>query len=216
MTNYIQAIITISALVNPVVCLMLFGRIEAGRSHGERVSAATQFAVALLVILSLAALFGAKILQIFGISIAAFSIAGGGVLLWMGSTMLVGSSAPADDSTTAPEGKKASLTPLILFAASPGTITGVITLSISHAGTDLPIAALVAVAVVAVLTWLLLVLTSHPSRHSADGDSSGDDKSGDGGSFVRSTVQSFMGLLIIAMGVQFALSGIQGFISSLN
>lgn len=97
------------------------------------------------------------------------------------------------------------MTLLILFAASPGTITGVITLSISHAGTELPITALVAVAVVTVLTWLLLVLASRSGGHR-----------GGGGSFVRSTVQSFMGLLIIAMGVQFALSGIQGFLSNVN
>ena len=186
--------------------MMLFGRIAAGRSNGEQVSAATQVAAALLVILSLAALFGAKLLQAFGISIAAFSIAGGGVLIWMGSLMLKGSAAPADDSTEKSKNKKPSLTPLILFAASPGTITGVITLSISHAGTALPVTALVAVAVVTAITWLLLLLASRSGGHS----------SGGGGSFVRSTVQSFMGLLIIAMGVQFALSGIQGFLTGGN
>lgn len=208
MTNYIQAIVTVLALVNPGVCMMIFGRIAAGRSHGEQVSAATQAAVAILIILSLAALFGAKLLQVFGISIAAFSVAGGGVLIWMGSIMLKGSAAPADDSTEKSENKKPSLIPLILFAASPGTITGVITLSISHAGTALPVTALVAVLVVTVVTWLLLLLASRSGGHSSGG--------GGGGGFVRSTVQSFMGLLIIAMGVQFALSGIQGFITSMN
>lgn len=38
-----------------------------------------------------------------------------------------------------------SLTPLILFAASPGTITGVITLSVAHAKSGIPVTALVAV-----------------------------------------------------------------------
>jgi multiple antibiotic resistance protein len=37
--------------------------------------------------------------------------------------------------------------PLILFAASPGTITGIITLSVAHTRFGLPITALVAVVV---------------------------------------------------------------------
>ena len=45
----------------------------------------------------------------------------------------------------AAQGATASLTPLILFAVSPGTITGVITLSLAHAKSGIPITALVAV-----------------------------------------------------------------------
>jgi hypothetical protein len=43
--------------------------------------------------------------------------------------------------------ERPSLTPLILFAASPDTITGVITLAIAHAKLLLPVTVLVAVAV---------------------------------------------------------------------
>ena len=35
-----------------------------------------------------------------------------------------------------------SLTPLILFAANPGTITGVITLSVAHGKSGIPVSAL--------------------------------------------------------------------------
>ena len=37
------------------------------------------------------------------------------------------------------------MTPLILFAASPGTITGIITLSVAYAKSGIPVTALVAV-----------------------------------------------------------------------
>ena len=91
------------------------------------------------------------------------------------------------------------LTPLILFAASPGTITGVITLSAAHSRLDLPITALVAVVVASAVTWLVLLLMGRVA-----------DREG-GAGFARATMTSFMGLIVLAMGVQFALTGLRQF-----
>ncbi len=121
-----------------------------------------------------------------------FSLAGGGVLVWMGFSMLRGS--------TPGKGGESSLTPLILFAASPGTITGVITLAVSHSRSDLPITALVAVAAATLVTWVVLMLLA-----ARDGKATG-------GGFVRATVQSFMGLIVMAMGVQFGVEGLSNII----
>jgi multiple antibiotic resistance protein len=84
-----------------------------------------------MAILCLAAVGGAQLLKVFGVSLDAFQVAGGMVLTWMGFLMLRGTKSP----TTGDQHENAGspLTPLILFAASPGTITGVITLSVSHA-----------------------------------------------------------------------------------
>ena len=49
-------------------------------------------------------------------------VAGGGVLAWLGFSMLRGLP-PGPPAATKPN-VNPSLTPLILFAASPGTITG--------------------------------------------------------------------------------------------
>ena len=51
-----------------------------------------------------------------------------------------------------------SLTPLILFAASPGTITGVITLAVAHARLTVPLTALTAVVVGTLVMWLVIAL----------------------------------------------------------
>ncbi len=112
----------------------------------------------------------------------------------MGFSMLRG--------TTAKPGDNSSLTPLILFAASPGTITGVITLAVAHSGSELPVTALTAVAAATLVTWLVIVLVAR-----------GSGKAG-GGGFVRSTVQSFMGLIVMAMGMQFGLKGLSAFIQA--
>ena len=44
---------------------------------------------------------------------------------------------------------------MILFAVSPGTIKGVITVSITHAGTEVPVTALVGASIAVGFTWVL-------------------------------------------------------------
>ena len=154
MKEHLQAIVTVLSLVNPLVCGAMFARIEANRSHSERWADATKVASAMAVILIFTALIGTQLLHLFGVSLDAFMVAGGGVLSWMGFRMLSGKgSSPA----SSPANSEASLTPLILFAASPGIITGVITLSAAHSQLDLPVTALVAVVVASAVTWFVLI-----------------------------------------------------------
>ncbi len=51
-----------------------------------------------------------------------------------------------------------SLAPLILFAASPGTISGVITLVVAHSRLEIPVTALIAVGVATAIMWLAIML----------------------------------------------------------
>jgi multiple antibiotic resistance protein len=82
-------------------------------------------------------------------------------------------------------------------SASPGTITGVITLAVAHAKLQLPVTALVAVAVATAVMWIVMVLMARGGTHAPGG-------------FLRDTATRFMGL-IVAMGVQFALTGVRSF-----
>ena len=143
--QYLQAIVTVLSLVNPLICGAMFAQIEGGQTRATRLGDATKAALAVLVILVVAALAGARVLQVFGVSLDAFSIAGGGVLIWIGFSMLRGNSLQAQGPSKDGAAEKRSLTPLILFAASPGTITGVITLAVAHSEQALPVTALVAV-----------------------------------------------------------------------
>jgi len=199
----LQAIVTLLALINPVMCATIFMRVAGTQPRQVQVACATRAALTVLVILGLAALLGARILHVFGVSLDAFSVAGGGVLGWIGFSMLSGST--SDDHqpqlNTAPP-PQTSLTPLILFAASPGTITGVITLAVSHSKLAIPVTALVAVAIGTAIMWLALVFTIRLNSHGKHGGST---------TFVRDTVTRFMGLIVIAMGVQFVLTGILSF-----
>jgi multiple antibiotic resistance protein len=190
------------SLVNPAICAAIFSKLETGRGRGAKTADAVKAAVVIFVILGLAAVFGAKVLQTFGVSLDAFSVAGGFVLAWMGFGMIKGGSAndkSHDDNHASTD--SVSLSPLILFAASPGTITGVITLSVAHSRTDIPVTALVAIGITVVVTLGIMLLVSF----------FGGKNQGDG--LVRQTITHLMGLIVLAMGFQFALTGIKAFMA---
>src|SRR3974377_764790 len=119
MEQHLQAIVTILSLVNPVICGAMFTRIERRQDRAKRLADATRVALSVLIILMLAALAGARVLQIFGISLDAFSVAGGGALIWIGFSMLRGNSVQVQPSSKDGAAETRSLTPVILFAASP-------------------------------------------------------------------------------------------------
>jgi multiple antibiotic resistance protein len=198
MKEQLQAIVTVLSLVNPAICGAMFAQIEENRSRGQQVADATKVVLVTTVILTVSALIGTQLLHLFGVSLDAFMVAGGGVLAWMGFSMLSGQ-ANSSTSSNAPPNSGASLMPLILFAASPGTITGVITLSAAHTGLDLPVTALVAIAVAGVVTWLVLLLVSRVTTKASEGGSA------------RDMITRFMGLIVLSMGVQFALTGLRKF-----
>jgi multiple antibiotic resistance protein len=197
--QYAQAILTVLSLINPVICGAMFAKAAGRESRSRQIGDATRAALAISVILGGAAIAGARLLAVFGVSLNAFQVAGGMVLVWMGFLMLRGTSSPTADEKAADT--KASLTPLILFGASPGTITGVITLSVAHTGDGVPVTALAAIVVALTITWLVMILAA---------GSSGKKKQG----LMHDVTSRFMGLLVLAMGVQFALSGLRAFLGS--
>ena len=200
LTDHLQAIVTVLSLVNPAICGLMLAGVEAARSRPRPLADATRAALVILAILVLAALFGMRLLQLFGVSLNAFLVAGGGVLAWMGFTMLSGGG-PASASTAAAAGTGAepSLAPVILFAASPGTITGVITLAVAHTPAAFPITALVAVGMASLIAWLAMWLIARLGA------------SKQGSHFARDMATRLMGLIVLAMGVQFALTGFSSF-----
>jgi multiple antibiotic resistance protein len=199
MEHYAQATLTVISLINPVICGALFAGVAGGKSTAGQLAAATKATLVVMVILSLAALVGAQMLKAFGISLDAFQVAGGVVLGLMGFAMLRGNSSP----TTGDEAgrSKATLSSLILFAASPGTITGVITLAVAHSAGKVPVTALVAIVISLTITWLVMILAAR---------STGGKNQG----LMHDLTTRFMGLIVVAMGVQFILSGLKQYFST--
>jgi multiple antibiotic resistance protein len=200
MKEHIQAVVTILALVNPLMCAEFFANSVGSLPKREKQKTAIKAVTTIGIILLIAAIAGISILKMFGVSLDAFSCAGGGILVWIGASML--RSAQDKPETGSPENAQpTTLTPLILFAASPGTITGVITVAAAHGKRPLPITAIIGVvATLAVLVLVLLISIRFSSTKSKS-------------TMARKMVTSYMGVIVIAMGVQFILSGIKAFMS---
>ena len=205
--EHLQAVVTLFSLVNPMVCAMMFANLTAGQSAAQRTLDATRAIAVIALVLVVAALVGARILGLFGVSLDVFSVAGGFVLSFIGFNMLVGSvSSDKPDSATPPKEAAsgvAALAPMILFAASPGTITGVITIAAVHSKSDIPLTALVGVGVVLSFTLILLLLISRKAKDA------GSKPPG----LARNMIGRYMGLIVIAMGFQYALTGYKAFIA---
>ena len=190
MESYTQATIGMLAVINPFVCGAMMLQIEHGTDKRTRVMASIKTMLTVLVILLVAALGGHYILQAFGISMDAFKIVGGIVLGFIGFQMLAGSNNNSTD-------QKVSLSEIIMFAASPGTIAMVITLAAVHHKEKIPITAMIgtlAAVLITVIIMIAMVFLSKENQGSKQG-----------------MFSKFMGLIIVSMGLQFMLVGIKQF-----
>ena len=195
----LQAIVTVLAVINPVVCGSIFLTLTPKLRPVQRRQAAVKVALSILIILVASALIGLRVLSIFGISLDVFRIVGGMIIAYMGFDMLrgrqtVGQAAPANDDTDAPS----SLAPLVMFAAGPGTITAVVTLAAVHTSDGLPVTAIVAAVVGAGITLAALLLAIGVGTHL--------------GQRTQAIVTRFMGLIVASMGMQFVLTGLKAFL----
>ena len=194
----LQAIVTVLAVINPVVCGSIFLTLTPKLASAQRRWAAVKVAFSILAILVSSALIGLKVLSIFSISLDAFRIVGGMIIAYMGFDMLrgshtVGQTPPADADIS----MQSSLTPLIMFAAGPGTITAVVTLAAVHTPDSLPVTAIVAAVIGAAVTLAALLLAIQVGSHL--------------GQATQALVTRFMGLIVASMGMQFVLAGMKAF-----
>jgi multiple antibiotic resistance protein len=196
----VQAIVTILAVINPVVCGSIFLTLTSKLAPAQRQWAAVRIAISILLILVASALIGLRVLSIFNISLDVFRIVGGTIIAYMGFDMLrgghtVGQTPPTEDDAAAPS----SLAPLIMFAAGPGTITAVVTLAAVHTPDRFPVTAIVASVIGAGVTFVALLLAIGLGSHL--------------GRSTQAVVTRFMGLIVASMGMQFVLTGLKEFFS---
>jgi multiple antibiotic resistance protein len=194
-----QAIVTVLAVINPVVCGSIFLTLARQMTPMQCRQAARKVTLAIAVILVGSALIGVKVLGIFGISLDVFQIVGGVIIAYMGFDMLRGRQETVQPSPLADDNAASrSLGPLVMFAAGPGTITVVVTLAAVHTPDRLPITAIVASLIGAGVTFaVLLLVVSMGSRL---------------GRRAQGTVTRFMGLIVASMGMQFILTGWKAFL----
>ena len=194
--EYSKSIITMIAVNNPVVSALIFLQITANEPRHSRFKEATNAAIKITVILVIIAFIGKSILNVFGISIESFRIVGGAVIAIIGITMLTGKLQKDAAKASASGGGKVDNTPLLMFSASPGTVAATITLSFNDSGSAVPIGVLIAIGISMLITWVTMLLSSYMPPKTDSGPS---------------YATQFMGLILIAMGMQFMLDGYKVF-----
>jgi multiple antibiotic resistance protein len=197
MDHLLHSIITVLAVTNPLGNAPIFLTIVAGASRREQMHDALVGFIAVLAILVLSAVAGKALLEAFGISIDAFRVAGGLVIGLMGLHMLQGQHSSVQHDPEHVDSPDAQV--IVPFAmplvAGPGGITTVITLSASHPS-GMAHALIASIVAAAILLGVLMLLIQQsklltPQR--------------------QKIITRFMGLILVAMGFQFALDGFAAF-----
>ena len=208
LSSVLVTLVTLLPIINPVsTAFLLLGISEhlTKKNLNRQIIMACIYMTVILVVFLLAGHF---IMIFFGISIPGIRIAGGMVIGFLGFKMLF----PSEARITQAEKKEAikksniSFSPLAMPSlAGPGAIATVITISSSidgQHGYDKVFAftgVILAIVITAIISWLVLRSAGFLSRIIGV---SGVD-----------SLSRIMGFLLICIGIQFAIIGIQDLIS---
>lgn len=194
--TFLQAMIALIAIANPFAAVPVFLSLVSAADAAARRQAANRVALAVFFILAGAVLAGRFVLEVFGISFAAFRVGGGLVVTLTGLDMLRRQHVQTDDDAVTSNTADQLIVPIAMpLIAGPGTIITAMTMAARSAGQ--PWLVLVAVAVLAAVVGLVLVLSGWLQRRL--------------GTRGQAIVIRFMGLVLVAVGAQLVLGGIADF-----
>lgn len=198
------AVVALSAVffvIDPIANVPIFLTITATDTPAQRRRTALRAAFATWILLSVFALAGGLIFQAFGISLGAFKIAGGLMLLLMAIDMMRAQPSP---TRTSPEEQVEARTrddiaifPLAIpMLAGPGAIASVMVLMSRAAWHPVRTTAVfVAVTITCVVAWLLMRSAASAERY-----------------LPKTLLRAFeriMGLLLAAVAIEFIAGGVR-------
>ena len=194
------ALSSVFFLVDPFAALPTFLAVTAGADKDRRRRMARKASVTACVVLSAFALAGQFIFHMFGITLPAFEIAGGIILLLIGLDMLNAKRSETQETgpetEAAAEKEDAGIVPMgIPMLAGPGAITSVMVL-VGQAQTRWQMAAIFgAITVTALVCWLVLGSAARVAKILGE-------------TGIRILIR-IMGLLLVALAVQYFVNGLQ-------
>jgi multiple antibiotic resistance protein len=202
-SNYVRfsvlAVSSIFFLVDPLATMPSFLAITAGGTPKRRRATARKAALTCFVVLTAFAIAGRFIFHMFGITLPAFEIAGGLLLLLIGIDMLeakrTATAETSQETEEASHKEDAGIVPLgIPMLAGPGAISSVMVLVAQAANTWQMAAIFASIAVTALASYLILYGANQVQRVLGE-------------TGIRILVR-IMGLLLVALAVQFFVNGL--------
>src|ERR671922_2988682 len=158
---FIVALTSIFFLVDPFAALPAFLVIAADADHAERQRLAIKASVTCFIVLTAFALMGSLIFRFFGITLPAFQIAGGIILILMGLEMLQGRRSGTHETPGETEEginkEDAGIIPLgIPMLAGPGAISTVMVLMGPSPGWWRTVTIFIAITITSIASFLIL------------------------------------------------------------
>jgi multiple antibiotic resistance protein len=186
-------------IVDPIACIPTFLALTADDELAQRRHMAKRAAWTCFLVLSGFALGGTLIFKMFGITLPAFRIAGGLIMILIGLDMVQArrsqTKETASDTQQAMEKEDVGIIPLgVPMLAGPGSISTVMALMAQSASWQHSVVIIVVVALTSIVSYWILAAADRVGR-----------RMGDTGIRI---LTRFMGLLLMAIAVQFILSGL--------
>ena len=197
---FITSFVTLFVIIDPIGLTPLFVALTQGMSVKQRRAIAIRATLVSAGILALFAIFGEALLGFIGISMAAFKIAGGILLLLTALDMLFQRRAKRREDTAEEDDDldDPSVFPLAIpLIAGPGSIATVILLAGAHPGFS-GLGLSLAVMVLVLLVTFIFFEAATPLERLL-------------GKTGINVVSRLLGMLLAALAVQFMLNGLQDF-----
>jgi multiple antibiotic resistance protein len=197
---YLSALVTFFVVIDPPGCAPIYAGLTKGASSAHRRVMAIRAVIVAAIILFVFAAVGRAILDALGVSLPAFSIAGGIMLFLIALEMVFEKRTERREDRAAkvastPEVEDISIFPMAMpMIAGPGSIASVmLTMNRNHGFENVAVV-LAALATILVLT-LLALLAAGPLMQLL-------------GARVESVITRILGVLLGALAVQFIIDGI--------
>jgi multiple antibiotic resistance protein len=206
MQDLITAFVTLFVTIDPPGLAPLFLGVTAGMSRAQRSQIATRASVTAFLILVLFAVAGTGILQVFGVTIHAFRIAGGLLLFHIAFDMIFEKrqdrhEKSAERAVTIDQIRDIAIFPLAIpLIAGPGAISATILLSGTYSDLLGRVFLIVIVAINLLAAWVVFFAAERMDVLL--------------GATGRIVLTRLLGLILAALAVQFVADGVTALIKA--
>ncbi len=197
----INALTTLLVTLDPPGLAPVFLALTAGMTRNQRSQVALRGSIIAFGILAVFALFGLAILNLLGISLGAFRIAGGLLLFWIAFEMIFEKRQERKEKTSEIAITKDHLHNLAVFPlalpliAGPGAISATVLLAGSMKTTVEMVVLILILAFAMALVYAALIVSERMDRFL--------------GNTGRAILTRLLGVLLAALSVQFVVDGIK-------
>lgn len=206
-TEYAKIFISLFAILDPIGIIPIIVLLTAGMTDQKRAQVGRIASLAVCGILLVALLIGQPLLEFFGISIHSFRVAGGILLMLLAFKMLSGNlreSMPTlDDLASSRISPAHAIVPLSTpLLAGPGSISAVILVANKAQGVEHYLIMGLEIILLSLTVWLTFLIAPWVARSL--------------GKIGIDVFTRLMGLILVAISVEFIAGGLKGLFPALN